>query len=144
MSTENLRFVIALVLGIHGLGHGGALGALIWLHFRPADTTGGWLAARSWLLPSLPVSAATNVATAFWIVAMLGFVAAALSFVDILIPGAAWRGLALASSIVSLVGISLFFGTWPPFNTAAAIAVNVTVLVTQLWLRWPPQELFGR
>ena len=144
MSTENVRFVAALVLGIHGLGHGGALGALIWLHFRPTDATGGWVAAKSWLLPSLPATAATSVASAFWIVAMLGFVTATLSFLDVLIPGAAWRGLAVASSIVSLVGISLFFGTWPPFNTAAAIAVNVAVLVTQLWLRWPPQELFGR
>lgn len=144
MSTENLRFVIAAVLGVHGLGHGGALGALIWLRFRPADATGGWLAAKSWLLPSLPASAATNVASAFWIVAMCGFVAAALSFVDVIVPGEAWRGLALGSSIVSLVGMALFFGTWPVFNTVAALGVNIAVLVTQLIMRWPPQAMFGR
>lgn len=144
VTTENLRFVIAAVLGVHGLGHGGALGALVWLRFRPADVTGGWLAAKSWLFPSLPAAAATNVASAFWIVAMIGFVAAALSFLDILIPGEAWRGLALASSIVSLGGMTLFFGTWPAFNTIAAIAVNVAVLATQLWLRWPAHEVFGR
>jgi hypothetical protein len=144
VSPENLRFIIAAVLGIHGLGHGGALGALIWLHFRPADATGGWLAAKSWLFPSLPAAASSNVASAFWIVAMFGFVAAALSFVGVLVPGEAWRGLALASSIVSLVGVALFFGTWPVFNTVAAIAVNVGVLTTQLWLRWPAREIFGR
>lgn len=144
MITENLRFVIAAVLTVHGLGHGGALGALIWLRFRPDDPTGGWLAAKSWLFPSLPVAAATNVASAFWIAAMIGFVAAALSFLGVLIPAETWRGLALASSIVSLVGVTLFFGTWPAFNTVAAIAVNVGVLVTQLWLRWPAQAVFGR
>jgi hypothetical protein len=29
---------------------------------------------------------------------------------------------------VSLTGIGLFLGTWPTFNTVAAIAVNVGVL----------------
>ena len=144
MSTDTIRFLIAAVLGVHGLGHGGALGALIWLRFRPDDATGGWVAAKSWLLPSLPAATATNVASAFWIVAMIGFVATVLSVLGVLIPGEAWRGLGLGSSIVSLVGITLFFGTWPVFNTVAAIIVNIAVLVTQLWLRWPPQETFGR
>jgi hypothetical protein len=70
---------------------------------------------------------------------MLGFVVAALSFWGIGLPGEAWRSLAIGSAIVSLVGITLFFGTWPPFNTLAALAVNIAVLVSLLWLRWPAQ-----
>jgi len=137
MSADTARGLVFGALVIHGLGHGGALGALIWMALRPSDPTGGWQAARSWLLPALPTATATPIAGAFWIVAMLGFVVAALSFWGIGLPGEAWRSVAIGSAIVSLVGITLFFGTWPPFNTLAALAVNIAVLVSLLWLRWP-------
>jgi hypothetical protein len=68
---------------------------------------------------------------------MVGFVAAALSFWGLVLPGEAWRPLAIASAVVSLVGITLFFGTWPRFNTLAALVVNVAVLVSLLLLHWP-------
>jgi hypothetical protein len=139
MSADTARGLVFGALVIHGLGHGGALGALIWMALRPSDPTGGWQAARSWLLPALPAATATPIAGGFWIVAMLGFVVAALSFWGIGLPGEAWRSLAIGSAIVSLVGITLFFGTWPPFNTLAALAVNIAVLVGLLWLRWPAQ-----
>lgn len=139
MSADTARGLVFGALVIHGLGHGGALGALIWMALRPSDPTGGWQAARSWLLPALPAATATPIAGAFWVVAMLGFVVAALSFWGIGLPGEAWRSLAIGSAIVSLVGITLFFGTWPPFNTLAALAVNIAVLVSLLWLRWPAQ-----
>jgi len=128
---------------IHGSGHGGALGALAWIALRPGDPTGGWQAARSWLMPALPMATATSVASGFWLISMVGFVAAALSFWGIVLPGEAWRPLAIGSAIVSLVGITLFFGTWPPFNTLAALAVNVAVLVSLLWLRWPAEAALG-
>lgn len=137
MSADTARGLVFGALVIHGLGHGGALGALIWMALRPSDPTGGWQAARSWLLPALPAATATPIAGGFWIVAMLGFVVAALSFWGIGLPGEAWRSVAIGSAIVSLVGITLFFGTWPPFNTLAALAVNIAVLVSLLWLRWP-------
>lgn len=139
MSADTARGLVFGALVIHGLGHGGALGALIWMALRPSDPTGGWQAARSWLLPALPAATATPIAGGFWIVAMLGFVVAALSFWGIGLPGEAWRSVAIGSAIVSLVGITLFFGTWPPFNTLAALAVNIAVLVSLLWLRWPAQ-----
>ena len=139
MSADTARGLVFGALVIHGLGHGGALGAHIWMALRPRDPTGGWQAARSWLLPALPAATATPIAGAFWIVAMLGFVVAALSFWGIGLPGEAWRSVAIGSAIVSLVGITLFFGTWPPFNTLAALAVNIAVLVSLLWLRWPAQ-----
>jgi hypothetical protein len=139
MSADTARGLVVGALVIHGLGHGGALGALIWMALRPSDPTGGWQAARSWLLPALPAATATPIAGAFWIVAMLGFVVAALSFWGIGLPGEAWRSVAIGSAIVSLVGITLFFGTWPPFNTLAALVVNIAVLVSLLWLRWPAQ-----
>jgi hypothetical protein len=84
------------------------------------------------------------VAGTFWVISMLGFVAAALAFWGIVLPGDLWRPLAIGSAIVSLVGITLFFGTWPPFNTVAALAVNVAVLVSLLVVRWPAIADIGR
>lgn len=144
MSPDLTRAVIAGTLLMHGLGHGGALGALIWIAARPRDETGGWGAARSWLVPTLPPETATRVASAFWIASMVGFVAATAAYLGILLPGEAWRMFAVAAAVVSLSGIALFFGTWPALNTVAALAVNLAVLVTQLLPRWPAGEMFGR
>ena len=144
MSDQIIKLVIAAVLLLHGLGHGGALGALIWVERLSGTNTSGWLAARSWLFPSLSVSAAITTASIFWVVSLIGFVATALSFWGLLVPAEAWRPLAVASAIVSILGITLFFGTWPMFNTLAALGVNVAVLITQLWTHWPPQEMFGK
>ena len=142
MSAQTIKLFIAGVLLLHGLGHVGALGALV--AQGRVVSTGSWLRARSWPFPSLAVPVATTVASIFWVLSTIGFVAAAMSFWGVLVPGDAWRQLALASSIVSALGILLFFGIWPTFNTFAALAVNIAVLVTQLWLHWPPQAMFGK
>jgi len=142
MSDQVIRLVVGGALLLHGLGHGGALGALLWIRFRPGSNSGDWLAARSWLVPSLPADTATTVASTFWVVSLIGFALAALSFWGLLVPGDAWRPLAVGSAVVSLAGIVLFFGTWPMFNTLAALGVNIAVLIAVVWLRWPPQTLF--
>lgn len=144
MSDPTIKLIIVGALALHGLGHGGALGALVWIGARPGTDTGAWRAARSWLVPSLPAETATIVAGVFWILSLVGFVAAALAFWGVLLPGEAWRPLAVVSAIVSLLGIVLFMGTWPAFNTLAALGVNVVVLVALLGLRWPPETMFGR
>ena len=144
MSDPIVKLIIAGALTLHGLGHGGALGALIWIGARPGTNTGGWLAARSWLVPGLAAETATTVASIVWILSLIGFVAAALAFWGILLPGEAWRPLAVVSAIVSMLGIMLFIGTWPTFNTLAALGVNVAVLVAVLGLHWPSETMFGR
>ena len=144
MSVQMLRLVLGGVLLVHGLGHGGALAALVWARLRPGANTGNWLPDRSWLIPSLPADTAMTLASACWIVALMGFVIAALSFWGILVPVGVWQPLAVGTALVSLAGIVLFLGTWPIFNTVAAIGVNVAVLVAVLWLHWPPQTLFTK
>ena len=138
MSDQTLRIVVAVAIALHGLGHGGALGALAWIAARPDSNTGAWTAARAWLLPSLPSRTATVIASTFWTVALVGFLAAVLSFLGVLLPGDAWQPLAIASAIVSTVGIVLFFGNWPLFNTVAALGVNVAVLVALVAKVWVP------
>ena len=143
MSDQTIRLVTAGVLLLHGLGHGGALGALAWIRWRPEAATGPWLSARSWILPSLPAGTATTAASVFWILSLAGFVITAMSFWGLVMPGGVWRPLGVASALVSIAGITLFFGTWPMFNTLAALAVNVAVLVAVLWLHWPPDAVSG-
>lgn len=143
MSNEMVRVIIAAVLLVHGLGHGGALGALAWIWRRPGSATGGWHAARSWLFPAMPSSEARLVASGFWILSLVGFVLAASSFLGILLPGEMWRTLAIVSAFISMTGILLFLGNWPVFNTTAAIVVNLAVLLALNWLNWPPAAMFG-
>jgi hypothetical protein len=144
MSDNVVRLIIAGVLLLHGVAHVGPVATYIWIRFRPGDNTSGWVAARSWIVPKLPSATATAVASAFWLLSLIGFVGAALSFWGIFVPGNVWRQLAVASAGVSILGITLFLGTWPAFNTIAALAVNIAVLVTQLFLHWPPQAMFGK
>jgi hypothetical protein len=143
MSDQLIKLIAAGVLLVHGLGHGGALGALAWIRLRPGTPTGDWAAARSWLFPSLPGETATAIASAFWIASAVGFVIAAMSFWGVVVPGSVWRPLAVAAVLVSATGILAFFGTWPLLNTLAALGVNVAVLVAVLWLRWPTQAMLG-
>ena len=143
MSDQTLKLIAAGVVLVHGLGHGGAVAALAWIRFRPGTLTGGWLAARSWLFPSLPRDAAATIASTFWIASLVGFVIAAMSFWGVIVPADVWRPLAVASALVSVAGIVLFFGTWPTFNTLAALGVNLAVLVAVVWLHWPPQAVHG-
>jgi hypothetical protein len=144
MSDQMLKLVITGALALHGLGHGGAVGALAWIAARPGTDTGAWRAAQSWLLPGLSAETATAVASAFWILSLVGFVAAALGAWEILVPADAWRPLAAVAAVVSMVGIVVFIGTWPAFNTVAALGMNVAVLVALLGMRWPPETIFGR
>jgi hypothetical protein len=134
--------VVGGVLLVHGLGHGGALGTLLWIRLRPGSSTGDWAAARTWLMPSLPRETAATLASAFWIAALVGFVMAALSFWGLVLPAGVWQSVALGSAVVSLIGILLFLGTWPAFNTLAALAVNIAVLAA-VWIDWPPRSVFG-
>jgi hypothetical protein len=144
MSDQMVKLIITGALAVHGLGHGGAVAALAWIGVRPGTDTGGWHAAQSWLLPGLSAGTAASVASVIWIASLVGFVAAALGFSGILVPGEAWRPLAAITAVVSMVGIVLFIGTWPAFNTVAALGMNVAVLVALLGMRWPPETMFGK
>jgi len=92
---------------------------------------------RSWLRPSLSIKAAAAIASVFWILATVGFLAAALSFTGVLLPTDVWRQFAAAACVVSTLGIVLFSGIWPgapnrklsQIDTAIALVINVVLLV---------------
>src|SRR4030042_267318 len=117
MSPQILEILITGVLVVHGLGHGGAIGALIAID--RGVTSGKWLPSRLWLFPTLAPRTAKIIAITFWALSLLGFVAATLSFWGIFLPVDLWRSIALIFAFVSLFGITLFWGTWRMFNTLA-------------------------
>jgi hypothetical protein len=139
VSDETLRIVVGGVLFLHGVAHLGALGALWWV--TSGRDAGGWKPARMWLAPSLAPRTATMIAVGFWIVATIGFVLTALSFWDIVLPVEWWQPLGVVSALVSGTGIVLFLGTWATFNTIAALAVNIAVLVAVV-IGWPPESVY--
>ncbi len=129
-----MELVIFAALVVHAIGHAAAFATLAILTYRPAIRTGNWKAARSWLVPSLPKSAAALVASAFWIASFVGFLVVAFSWWG-LIASDLWRPVGLLSALVSAMGIVLFFRTWPMANTVAALGMNaVTVLLAVAWL----------
>jgi hypothetical protein len=128
MSDQIIKILIGGALLVHGVGH----------------SLGFWMPVRSWLLPNASESTLRVVSSIIWVAAALGFVASVLSFWGILIPGDLWRQLALVFAVVSLLGLILFFGTWPTFNTIGAFGMNIAILVTQLLIHWPPEEMFGK
>lgn len=142
MSDEMLRLVTGGVLMVHGVAHVGAIGALLWLRSGRPTGAGSWSAARSWLIPSLATDTAAAIAITFWAAALIGFVFTALAFWGVILPVDVWRPVGIISASVSAGGIVLFFGTWPMFNTLAALVVNIAVFVA-VATNWPPSSVLG-
>ena len=150
LSPSVLKIIIIVALAAHGIAHAIALSGLVGQSVSGASAS--HVAVRSWLLPGLGTNAAAVVAIPFWLAATVGFLLAALSFWGILVPDAPWRQIAVASALVSIVGIAFLGASWPGsptearaiLNTGIAIAMNVAVLVSLLWLNWPAQAMFGK
>ncbi len=131
-----VKLAIALVLVAHGIGHSmGILGA-----FKVATVNPGWQ-GDSWILGGVAGAAAgQSVGTAVWASAIVGFVLLGAVVVGWL-PAAWWGPLAVASSIVSLLGLLLFPVAFPPFSTLGAFAVDAAVMAAVLWYGWAPDQL---
>lgn len=142
MNDDTLRLVVGGILLVHGIAHVGPIGAQLWIRSGHVTPAGSWSAARSWAAPGLSADAAGTVAGAFWVVSLVGFVLTALAFWGIGLPVDAWGPLGAGSALVSTAGIVLFAGTWPAFNTVAALGVNVGVIVAVL-IGWPPASVVG-
>jgi hypothetical protein len=120
MSNDMWRYLIAGFLVLHGIGHVG----------------GPWMFVRSWLSPQLIESPLKWAFVVIWLAAMIAFVAAGILMLQ---HQAAWRMIALAASIVSLV-VSALYIQGAPFNAAAA---DVVILAALLVFQWPTAEMIG-
>jgi hypothetical protein len=140
MSNTTLRILIALVFFVHGVGHFmGIMPALQLVSVK------GWN-SHSWLLtPLLGDTAARVISILLFLAALVGFLTATLGLLGWLVPHDSWRTLAVASAVISLVAIALFWNAFVAFfpNKLGAIAVNVATLACLLVLNWPGEADIG-
>lgn len=149
MSPQTIRIVVAVALLLHGLAHGRAFFALVADATRSGSPSS--IPVRSWLIPSLAPKASAIVASVFWFLSTIGFLAAAASLWGTPVPKEAWRELAVAASVVSSLGIGLFSGTWPgapnrklsTLDTVIALVMNAAILTILPRLGWPAQHTLG-
>jgi hypothetical protein len=129
-----IKFVIALVLLGHGIGH--SMGLLQIL--KVASVNPQWN-GDSWLLTgTLGTTATQAVGGVVWTAAIIGFAALAGSVVGWL-PAAWFQPLAVGSSVVSLAGLLLFPIAFPAFSTIGALLMDLAVLVATIWYGWLPE-----
>jgi len=131
-----VRFLIALVLFAHGVGH--SLGLL--QVFKVTTVNPEWR-GDSWLLTGMIGNAAAQiVGVAVWSVAMVGFIVCAATVLGWL-PQTWFAPVAVVSSVASLIGVFLFPLAFPTFSTVGAFVVDVAVLIAVLWAHWLPSDL---
>jgi hypothetical protein len=140
MSGTTLRFIIAAVLFIHGIGHFmGVMPAL-----RLVDVK-GWN-SQSWLLTPLIGETASRILSAvLFLVALAGFIASALALLGWIVPHDSWRTLAVVSAVISILTIVLFWNAFVALfpNKVGALGVDIAVLVCLLVLNWPAEADIG-
>lgn len=140
MPVTTFGIIIALVLFVHGIGH--TMGLIPILGIAGTET---WH-AQSWLLTGLIGDTVSRIIGFILFAAgLIGFVGAALSLMDWLVPHDWWRTLATVSSVVSLIAIFLFWNAFVMLfpNKIGAIAVNVATLVGLLMASWPTEAQLG-
>lgn len=141
MFPEIIKILITGILLLQAFAHGVAFLALVKDARSKVQPS---VPVRSWLFPSLAPRTAALIASLFWLLSTIGFVATAITFWEATIPAEQWRQLAAATAIISTLGIALFSGIWPgapnrrlsTIDTAIALAINAALLVLLLvgWL----------
>ena len=128
-----LKTIVAIFLILHGLTH-----SILAMVPSPNAPDAGFATffsgIGSWLFTGLSESASKTIATTLAVIAMLGFVAAGLALFGILVPFDWWRALAIASAVVSLLLLVIF---WDPY-LIVGLLFDVAVLVTLLFTKWSP------
>ncbi|HYM82533.1 MAG TPA: hypothetical protein VEY67_00070 [Candidatus Dormibacteraeota bacterium] len=131
-----LRFVLALVLLAHGIGHSMGLLAVS----KVAVVNPAWT-GDTWILGTVGGTTFIHAAgIVLWTVALVGFTALAAVVVGWL-PTSLWAPAGIVASVASLIGIVLFPVAFPLFSTIGAAAVDLAVLAAIVWLSWTPADL---
>jgi len=135
MSDTTLRTVLAVLLLFHGVGH--FMGVIPALRLFGAGTASGpswrikW-SSRSWLLSRfLNESSVRSLCTGLFMAAMIGFLGAGFGLLGWIVPLQLWSKLALASSLISLLAVFLF---WNAFillfpHKLGALGMNVLLFL---------------
>ena len=129
-----LRTLVAVFVMLHGLVH--AILAMVPSPKAPNQGFAMFLFGEgSWLLPGLTKSTGQTITITAAMIATIGFVAAGLGIFDVLFPFDWWRGLAIGSSVVSLLLLVAFWD----MNLIVGLLIDGALLVTLLFTDWLPR-----
>lgn len=116
-----LRWGLAIVLVIHGLGH-------VMFAMAAWTKTDVGFTANPWILPGDVTvdSLAGTVSAIIWLLALLGFLAAAFGLVT---QTGWWPGVAVGAAALSLIVLLLWWQTVTPDSRLWAALVDVAIIV---------------
>lgn len=134
MSFEIIRWIIALAIAAHGIGHTLFFAVTSGL-MKVAGADGG-----TWLLPNATGGAVRAIGAALWLLVTVGFVASAVGIVS---ASPWWRNLVIIAAIVSLVLLVLFWNGLGRSWVINAAIFNLVVLAALLIFKWPPVSVVG-
>ena len=130
-----LKTIVAIFVILHGLTH--SIMAMVPNPNAPdAGVATFFSGIGSWLLTGLGLSESTTKTSAILlsVIATIGFVAAGLALFGVLVPFDWWRILAIASAVVSLLLVVIF---WHPY-LIVGLLIDAAVLVTLIFTKWSP------
>ena len=119
------KYLIAVLLLAHGIGHIMPFLAAWAPKMNPGFSTGSWLFSSNMSTTS-PVGLAFGL---LGLVALLGFMGGALG---LLLHQEWWPMMTIAAAFISLVTILPWAGVWPTGSLSGALAVDLAVLVALL------------
>lgn len=123
-----LNLIIAIAVAFHGIGHV--------LFLVPLFGVADWgQSARSWLLSPIHNGLAVGVGSVIWLASIIGFCGAAFGFWT---HTDWWRTFAITSSVISSIGLILFWSNPPTSPVISALVFDLIVLVALLVFRWNP------
>ncbi len=132
MAKQTITTIVLIVFLVHGLGHFQGVFTSIWLRNSSRSSS------ISWLLKGLGGKTNRILCFLLYLLPALGFIAAAMSFRDWVLPESGWHDLALYSSFISMGGLILFPNALAMFfNKLGALFVNLITIVSLLGVHWP-------
>lgn len=121
-----LRVLLGVLVGAHGIGH--------ILFLMPLVSSTNWgQSAQSWLLGEGGLAKIGGIV--IWLVAMLGFLAAAFG---IFREAAWWQSVAIAFAVISTVGLVLFWNKPATSPAISALVFNLLILISLFIFHWSP------
>jgi cytochrome c biogenesis protein CcdA len=127
-----IRWLIVIAMLMHGVGH-----IMFFLESFTDQAMG--FSAEPWLLPG-GFTAASPVGKAFallWLLAMLGFLAAAIG---LLLRQEWWPALAVAAAVISLVVLLPWWNVIAPSSRVWVLLADVVIIVA-FGLPWKTQVI---
>ena len=129
-----VKTIVAIFLILHGLVH-----AILAMVPNPNEPEAGFATffSQSWLLSGLGLSGSAGrpIAIVLAAVATIGFIATGLALLGFLVPFDWWRTLAIASTVVSLLLLIIFWNIY----LIVGVLIDVAILATLILTDWTPE-----